>query len=90
MNIIIFLISGLIIGTLARLIVSGREPGGWVVSIAIGVAGSVAGGMIGRAFGLYRYGEGAGFMLSLAGAVGVVVIYHIVARGRRAGASTNV
>lgn len=82
MNLIMFLVFGLIVGTLARLIVSGREPGGWIVSIAIGVAGSVAGGFLGRAFGFYRYGEPAGFVMSLVGACLVVAVYHAIARNR--------
>ncbi len=82
MSLILFLVFGLIIGSLARLIVSGSEPGGWVVSIAIGVAGSFAGGLLGRAFGFYRYGESAGFVMSLLGAVCLLVIYHAIARSR--------
>lgn len=83
MNLIIFLVFGLIVGTLARLIVSGREPGGWVVSIAIGIAGSFAGGFIGRALGFYSFGEPTGFVFSLIGAIAVVLVYHAIARTQR-------
>ena len=53
MSVILFLIFGLIVGALARLIVPGREPGGWLTSLVIGVAGSFLGGFLGRVFGLY-------------------------------------
>lgn len=79
-----YLVFGLIIGALARLIVGGKEPGGWVVSIGIGILGSMLGGFLGREFGLYRYGQSAGFVLSLIGAIIVVVIYHAITKTRGA------
>ena len=48
MSVILFLIFGLIVGALARLIVPGREPGGWLTSLVIGVAGAFLGGFLGR------------------------------------------
>ena len=83
MNLILFLLFGLIVGALARFIVPGREPGGWIVSILIGVAGSFIGGFLGRALGFYREGEPAGFVMSLLGAVLLVVAYHAIAGRRR-------
>jgi uncharacterized membrane protein YeaQ/YmgE (transglycosylase-associated protein family) len=82
MSIIIFLAFGLIVGALARLIVPGREPGGWFVSMMIGVLGSVVGGLLGRIFFLYREGEPAGFIRSLLGAVLLVAVYHAIMRRR--------
>lgn len=82
LNFLLYLVFGLIVGSLARLIVAGREPGGWGVSILIGVAGSMLGGFIGRELGFYRYGEPAGFVLSLVGAVCVVAIYHSITVNR--------
>lgn len=84
MSILLFLLFGLIVGALARLIVPGREPGGWVVSIVLGVAGSFLGGFLGRALGFYREGEAAGFFMSLIGAVVLCAIYHAVTRRSRA------
>lgn len=83
MSLILFLLFGLIVGALARFIVPGREPGGWIVSILIGVVGSFVGGFLGRALGLYREGEPAGFFMSLLGAVVLVIAYHAVAGRRR-------
>jgi uncharacterized membrane protein YeaQ/YmgE (transglycosylase-associated protein family) len=80
MSLLLFLVFGLIVGALARLIVPGREPGGWIVSIGIGIAGSLLGGFLGRVLGLYREGEPAGFLMSLLGAVLLVAGYHAIAR----------
>jgi uncharacterized membrane protein YeaQ/YmgE (transglycosylase-associated protein family) len=82
MHLILFLIFGLVVGALARLIVPGREPGGWVVSLVLGVLGAFAGGLLGRVLGMYREGEPAGFIMSLVGAIVLVVAYHAIA-GRR-------
>ena len=83
MSLVLFLLFGLIVGAVARLIVPGREPGGCVISMIIGVVGSFVGGFVGRAIGLYREGEPAGFFMSLLGAVLLVAAYHAFA-GRRA------
>jgi uncharacterized membrane protein YeaQ/YmgE (transglycosylase-associated protein family) len=82
MHLLIFLVFGLVVGALARLIVPGREPGGWIVSLLLGVAGSFLGAFIGRAIGLYREGEPAGFVMSLIGAIVLVVAYHALTRRR--------
>ena len=82
MHFILFLVFGLIIGAIARFLVPGREAGGWVVSMLIGIAGSFLGGFLGRVIGLYREGEAAGFIMSLVGAVILLVGYHAIARRR--------
>jgi uncharacterized membrane protein YeaQ/YmgE (transglycosylase-associated protein family) len=81
-SLILFLLFGLIVGAIARLIVPGREPGGWIVSMLIGIVGSFVGGFLGRALGLYREGEPAGFFMSLVGAVLLVAAYHAMTRRR--------
>lgn len=83
MHVILFLIFGLIVGALARFIVPGREPGGWVVSMILGMAGALLGGFFGRAIGMYSTGQPAGFIMSLIGAIVVVAIYHAVVSRRR-------
>lgn len=82
MHILIFLLFGLVIGTLARFIVPGREPGGWVISMLIGVGGAIVGGYFGRVVGLYREGQPAGFLMSLLAAISMVVVYKVLI-GRR-------
>jgi uncharacterized membrane protein YeaQ/YmgE (transglycosylase-associated protein family) len=82
-SIILFLLFGLIIGAIARFIVPGREPGGWVVSMVLGVAGSLLGALLGRMLGIYGEGETTGgFFMSLLGAVILVAGYHAFARRR--------
>jgi len=76
MHLLLFLVFGLVVGVIARLITPGREGGGWVVSILIGVLGSYVGGFLGRITGLYREGEAAGFLMSVIGAVVLLVAYH--------------
>ena len=82
MQIILFLVFGLIVGAIARFVVPGREPGGWVVSMVLGVVGSFLGGFVGRALNVYRDGEPAGFVMSLLGAIVLVVAYQAIARRR--------
>ena len=83
MSLILFLIFGLVVGALARLIVPGREPGGWLVSMVLGVAGAFLGGLIGRALGMYGDDVSTGgFLMSLFGAILLVAVYHAIA-GRR-------
>ena len=83
MNLILFLIFGLVVGALARVIVPGREPGGWLVSLALGVAGAFLGGFIGRALGFYDTDvTTGGFVMSLLGAIVLVAVYHGIARRR--------
>ncbi len=82
MHLILFLVFGLVIGALARFIVPGKEPGGWVISLLIGVAGSFIGAFLGRGLNMYREGEPAGFVMSLLGAILLTVGYHLIARRR--------
>ena len=82
MHLILFLIFGLIVGAIARFLVPGKESGGWFLSMILGVAGSFAGTFLGRMLGLYREGQPAGFLMSILGAIVLVVLYHALA-GRR-------
>ena len=85
MHLLLFLVFGLVVGVIARLIAPGREGGGWLVSILICVLGSYIGGFLGRATGLYRDGQAAGFLMSILGAVVLLLGYHAIA-SRRASA----
>lgn len=79
MHLILFLLFGLIIGAIARFIVPGREPGGWLASMAVGVVGAYLGGFIGRAVGAYPSEQSTGGIIaSLIGAIVVAFIYHAV------------
>ena len=67
---------GLIVGALAKLIMPGKDPGGFIVTILLGIAGSVVGTLIGRAVGWYQEGQSAGFIVSLLGALLILAGYH--------------
>lgn len=81
-SILSFILFGLIVGAVARMLMPGHEPGGWGFSILLGIAGSFLGGMIGHALHLYGPGQTAGFFMSVVGAMILVGLYHAV-RGRR-------
>lgn len=75
------IIIGLIAGILAKLIMSGRDPGGFIVTILLGIAGSWLAGVLGRSMGWYEPGEGAGLIGSTVGALLILFIYNrLVAR----------
>ena len=71
---------GLIVGALARLILPGKDPGGMLVTMIIGIAGSFLGTFMGRLVGHYQEGQSAGFIMSLVGAIILLAIYRLVAR----------
>ena len=80
-----WIIFGLIVGAVAKLLMPGRDPGGFIITILLGIAGAVLGGFIGRALGWYGEGDAAGFLMSLVGAVVLLAIYRMVMRRRVAG-----
>lgn len=71
---------GLIVGALAKLIVPGKEPGGILITMIIGIAGSFLGTFLGRMVGHYQPGQSAGFIMSLVGAVILLAIYQFFKR----------
>jgi uncharacterized membrane protein YeaQ/YmgE (transglycosylase-associated protein family) len=77
-----WILFGLIVGALAKLIMPGRDPGGILVTIALGIAGALLGGWIGRALGFYGPGDGAGFIMALLGSILLLAIYRMFARRR--------
>jgi uncharacterized membrane protein YeaQ/YmgE (transglycosylase-associated protein family) len=78
------IIVGLIVGALAKLLMPGKDPGGIVVTILLGIAGSIIAGFLGRAIGWYRSpSEGPGIVASIIGAMILLFIYRLVV-GRRA------
>ncbi len=82
MHIIATLIIGLIVGALAKLIVPGKDPGGIVVTMALGVSGALIAGLLGHALGWYAVGDGPGLIASIVGAVALLLVYRAVI-GRR-------
>jgi uncharacterized membrane protein YeaQ/YmgE (transglycosylase-associated protein family) len=82
MSFIWMLLIGLIVGALAKLFMPGRDPGGIIVTMLIGIAGAAVAGFLGRAVGWYQPGDAAGFIASILGAVLLLAIYRaVVGRG---------
>ncbi len=82
MEILGWIVFGLVVGALAKLVMPGRDPGGIIVTILLGIAGAVLGGFVGRAMGLYESGEAAGFIMSFLGAIVLLMLYRMFARRR--------
>jgi len=80
------LIIGLIAGAIAKLLMPGRDPGGCIVTMLLGVAGAVVATYLGRAIGWYGSGEGAGLIGAVVGAVIILAVYRAVV-ARRSGGS---
>jgi uncharacterized membrane protein YeaQ/YmgE (transglycosylase-associated protein family) len=77
------IIIGLLAGALAKFLMPGKDPGGCLITILLGLAGSFVGTYLGQALGLYRVGEPAGFIGSVIGAVILLLLYRLIA-GKRA------
>ena len=80
-----WIVIGLIAGAIARAIMPGRDPGGCLVTILLGIGGAVLAGFLGQHLGWYHQGEGAGFLAAIVGAVLILAIYRIVAGLSRRG-----
>jgi len=74
-----WILFGLIVGAIAKLVMPGRDPGGIVVTILLGIVGALVGGFIGRLLGLYQRGESAGFIMATLGAIVILFIYRRLA-----------
>ena len=84
MGILGWIIFGLVIGALAKLVMPGKDPGGIIVTILLGVVGAVVGGFLGQTLGFYGPNDPAGFVMSLVGAILLLAIYRMATgRGRR-------
>ena len=83
MSIIGLIVSGLIIGAIAKLLMPGRDPGGFIVTILLGIAGSFLGSFVGHALGFYGPGQGAGWIMSILGSIVLLALYRMLFAGRR-------
>lgn len=82
MGILAWILFGLVVGIIAKLLMPGRDPGGFIVTILLGIAGALLGGFVGRAMGFYGPDQGAGWLLSILGAIVLLVLYRMMARRR--------
>jgi uncharacterized membrane protein YeaQ/YmgE (transglycosylase-associated protein family) len=76
LSILGWIVFGLIVGAIAKLVMPGRDPGGMLVTILVGIAGALVAGFLGRAMGWYQTGEPAGFIMATLGAVLLLFIYR--------------
>ena len=82
MSIIWAIIIGFIVGLVAKFLMPGRDPGGFIVTTLLGIVGALLATFLGQAMGFYAAGQSAGFIGAVIGAIIVLAIYHVV-RGRR-------
>jgi len=82
MGILSWILFGLVVGIIAKLLMPGRDPGGFIVTILLGIAGALIGGFIGRAMGFYDANEGAGWLMSILGAIVLLALYRMMVRRR--------
>ena len=80
MNLVWTLIIGLLIGAVAKLLMPGNDPGGFIITILLGIAGSFVAGYLGRTLGLYGDGAAAGFVMSVVGAMALLLVYRMLRR----------
>ena len=83
MSIIWAIIIGFLVGLVARFLMPGRDPAGFIVTALLGIVGAVLASFLGQAMGLYAAGQAAGFIGAVIGAIIVLFIYNLVVRGRR-------
>jgi len=82
MGILSWIVFGLVVGIVAKLLMPGRDPGGFIVTVLLGIAGALFGGFIGRAMGFYGPDQPAGWLMSIAGAIVLLVLYRLMIRRR--------
>ena len=82
MGILTWILFGLVVGVIAKLLMPGRDPGGFIVTILLGIAGALLGGFLGRAMGFYGANQGAGWIMSILGAIVLLALYRMMIRRR--------
>jgi uncharacterized membrane protein YeaQ/YmgE (transglycosylase-associated protein family) len=83
MSFLTMLVIGLLVGIVAKFLLPGDDPGGFIVTTFIGILGSVVAGYIGRAAGWYTEGQTVGFIASVGGAIVLLLIYRLLFRRRK-------
>jgi len=81
-SVLVWIVLGLLAGGIAKLLMPGKDPGGCVITILLGIAGALVAGFLGKAVGWYDNNEGAGFIAAIVGAFLILLIYRLVLRRR--------
>jgi uncharacterized membrane protein YeaQ/YmgE (transglycosylase-associated protein family) len=76
LSIVTWIVFGLVVGVIAKLLMPGHDPGGIVITVLLGIAGALLGGFVGRVLGFYGPGNTAGFLMSILGAVLILFVYR--------------
>jgi uncharacterized membrane protein YeaQ/YmgE (transglycosylase-associated protein family) len=79
-----WMLFGLVVGAIAKLLMPGRDPGGFIITMVLGIVGALLGGWVGQAAGWYGPNEGAGFFMSLLGAILLLFLYRMLFARRTA------
>ena len=79
MSILGWMFFGLIVGIIGKLLMPGRDPGGFIITTILGIVGALVGGFLGRALGLYREGDPVGFVMAIIGSIILLVLYRMFA-----------
>jgi uncharacterized membrane protein YeaQ/YmgE (transglycosylase-associated protein family) len=82
MSIIGWILFGLVVGIVGKLLMPGRDPGGFILTILLGIAGALLGGFVGQSLGFYQEGEPAGFLMAVVGSIVLLLLYRLFV-GRR-------
>jgi len=83
MGVVVWIVFGLLVGIVAKVLMPGRDPGGFILTALLGIAGALVGGFIGRTAGWYREGDPVGFVMAVVGSIVLLVLYRLVIRGPR-------
>jgi uncharacterized membrane protein YeaQ/YmgE (transglycosylase-associated protein family) len=79
-NVFWTIVIGFAVGAIAKLLMPGRDPGGIIITILLGIGGSFAATYIGQHFGWYREGQPAGFIGAILGAILILIVYRLIRR----------
>jgi uncharacterized membrane protein YeaQ/YmgE (transglycosylase-associated protein family) len=82
MAILSWILFGLVIGIIAKVLMPGKDPGGFIVTMLLGIAGALVGGFVGRAMGFYGPDQTAGWLMSILGAIVLLALYRMLVRRR--------
>jgi uncharacterized membrane protein YeaQ/YmgE (transglycosylase-associated protein family) len=83
MSVIGWILFGLIVGIVAKLLMPGRDPGGFILTALLGMAGALLGGFLGRTAGWYQEGDPVGFVMAVIGSIVLLLLYRLIAGARR-------
>ena len=86
MHVIGWIVFGLVVGVIAKFLMPGRDPGGFVITALLGIVGALVGGFLGRAVGWYREGDPVGFFMAVVGSIILLAVYRFTV-GRSATAT---